>query len=85
MVQKLANVSKDVDTSIEDMNRHAALAQTVVRDTFPNKSVALADLLQTFPGKGLQTCVFLWIKRLAMLLRPCRVISLTVSPKTKNV
>lgn len=48
MVQQLANASKDVDASINDLNRHAARAQKVVRNFFCNKTVAVAERLQTF-------------------------------------
>lgn len=47
MVQKLVNTSKDMDESIDDLNRHAADAETVVRDIFRNKAVPLAEHFQT--------------------------------------
>lgn len=48
MVQRLANVSKDVAASIHDLNCHAAHAQKAVQDFFCNNSVAVAEYLWTF-------------------------------------
>lgn len=47
MVQRLANASMDVDALNDDLKRHAAHAQKVVRDTFSNNSVALAERIKT--------------------------------------
>lgn len=40
MVRRLVNASKDVDASIDDLNRLASHAQKAARDMFVNKSVA---------------------------------------------
>lgn len=48
MAQRLANVSKDFEASIGNLNFHAAYAPKAVRDTFRNKFVTLGEHLKTF-------------------------------------
>lgn len=48
MAQRLANVSIDVNASINDLNFHAAHTQKAGEDIFRAKSVKLPERLQTF-------------------------------------
>lgn len=84
MVQQLANASVNVDVSINDLKSYVAHAQRAVRDTFRNKSVVLASVLRCFPGRRSQPYLTLWMKQLAMRLRPCRVMLLIVNRLCEN-
>lgn len=78
MVQQHGNASKNFDVLIDDFNRHAAYAQKAVCITFCSTAVALAENLHTFFCKRWQTFPNLWVKRLAIQLRSCKVVLLIV-------
>lgn len=48
IVQQLANASKDLNLSMNDLNRHAAHVQKAFRDTFRARLLILAERYQTY-------------------------------------
>lgn len=66
MVQRLANLSKDVDVSMIEIKLRAAHTQNVARDTFCNMAAALAKCsLKRFFNSRLYTLLVLYMNEAA--------------------
>lgn len=78
-MQRRNTALKHVDSSVYDLNVHAAHPQKAILNIFCNKSVALVGRLEMFFQQELAVYSVLWMKWLAMRLRPCKVILHIVS------
>lgn len=77
MVQLLANVSRNVNSSINSLNCRAVHAPKAVRDFFEIGALELRSVFKIVFSGRLQAGLVLTMKRLAMRLCCCKVMLLT--------